>query len=94
MLARLQQAITLTLLGLALAWAAWFGAQGRVLWALGGALLVLFGYAIFLAVEFVLLAATRGSDPAPRASAGQLLRACIEQSPNRAASTAHVCAGV
>jgi len=75
MLARLQQAITLTLLCLALGWAAWFAARGQPAWALVGALLIVFGYAIFLAIEFVLLAATRASDPAPRASAAQLLRA-------------------
>ncbi len=75
MLARLQQAITLSLLTAALAWAAWFGHDGRWAWALGGALLVLFGYALFLAFEFLLLAATRGDDPAPRATAAQLLRA-------------------
>lgn len=75
MLARLQQAITLSLLALAVGWAAWFGQQGRWAWAFGGALLILFGYAIFLAIEFVLLAFVHGDDPAPRASPAQLLRA-------------------
>ena len=75
MLARLQQATTLSLIALAVAWAAWFGAQGRVVWALAGALLVLFGYALFLAFEFVLLAMTHGDDPSPRASLRELLRA-------------------
>ncbi|TXH60127.1 MAG: alpha/beta fold hydrolase [Burkholderiaceae bacterium] len=75
MLARLQQAITLTLLLVALGWAAWFGHDGRWGWAAAGALLVLFGYAIFLAIEFALLAKTHGDDPAPRARAVQLVHA-------------------
>lgn len=75
MLARLQQAITLSLIVLAGAWAAAFVAAGRPGWALGGAMLILFGYALFLAIEFVLLAWVRRDDPAPPASAGQLVRA-------------------
>ncbi len=75
MLARIQQAITLTLLALALSWAWWFGRDGRWGWAMAGALLVLFGYAFILALEFVLLALVRGDDPAPRATGLQLMRA-------------------
>lgn len=75
MLARIQQAITLGLLSLALGWAWWFGRDGQWGWALGGALLALFGYALFLALEFGLLAAMHRDDPAPRASLAQLLRA-------------------
>ena len=75
MLARLQQAITIGLLALALGWAVWFGRQGQWAWAAAGALLVLFGYALFLAVEFALLAFVHGADPAPRASVAQLVRA-------------------
>ena len=75
MLARLQQAITIGLLALALGWAVWFGRQGQWAWAAAGALLVLFGYALFLAVEFGLLAFVHGADPAPRASVAQLVRA-------------------
>lgn len=75
MLARLQQAITVSLIVLAAAWAAGFVAAGRPGWAFGGALLILFGYAVFLAIEFVLLAWTRGDDPSPRASTGQFVRA-------------------
>ena len=75
MLARLQQAITLGLLTLALGWAAWFGSRGEWVWALGGALLILFGYALFLAAEFVMLAFAHGDDPAPRAGVPQLVRA-------------------
>ncbi len=75
MLARLQQAITLSLIVLAGAWAAWFVASGRPFWALGGALSILFGYAFFLGIEFIMLAFARGDDPSPHASPGQLLRA-------------------
>ena len=75
MLARLQQALTLGLLALALGWAGWFGRSGEWVWAVGGALLILFGYAGVLAAEFVMLAFAHGDDPAPRASALQLARA-------------------
>lgn len=75
MLARLQQAITLGLIALALAWGAWFVHRGQPVLAASGVLLVLFGYALFLGMEFVLLAWQHGDDPAPRASARQLLRA-------------------
>lgn len=73
MLARLQQFTTLTLIATALAWAAWF--SSRPLLAAVGALLILVGYALFLAVEFVLVGLRHGDDPAPRATVMQLLRA-------------------
>src|SRR3990167_1644611 len=75
MLARLQQVTTLSLIALAALWAWWFGRQGEWGWALGGALLVLFGYALFLALEFAMLSRVHADDPAPRATAAQLLRA-------------------
>ncbi|HET7794206.1 MAG TPA: alpha/beta fold hydrolase [Rhizobacter sp.] len=75
MLARFQQFITLSLLLAAALWAAWFLQRGSPVWALAGAALIVFGYAIFLAAEFVMLRFVHGSDPAPRASLGQLLRA-------------------
>lgn len=75
MLARLQQAITFTLLASAAAWAAYFLDSGHALWAWVGAALILLGYAAFLALEFVMLALVQRADPAPRASVGQLLRA-------------------
>ena len=75
MLARLQRITTIGLLALALAWAAGFVAAGHPVWALGGALAILFGYAAFLAIEFVLLACVHGDDAAPRASPRQLVRA-------------------
>ena len=75
MLARLQQFTTLGLLFAATAWAwFWFDA-GRPGWALVGALLIVFGYALFLGLEFVLVAALHGDDPSPRPRAAQLLHA-------------------
>ena len=55
MLARLQQVTTIGLVLAAIAWAAYFVRIGAPAWAAAGALLVLFGYAVFLGVEFVLL---------------------------------------
>jgi triacylglycerol lipase len=75
MLARLQQAITVGLLLAALAWFAWQWQAGRPGWALLGVLVLLFGHALVLALEFVLLRASHGDDPTPRATAGQMLRA-------------------
>lgn len=75
MLARLQQFTTVSLVMAALAWAAWALAHGRPAWALGGAAVILFGYAAVLGLEFMLLVVVRQGDPAPRATAGQLLRA-------------------
>jgi len=75
MLARLQRFTTLALLFVALAWAAWAMQSDRPGWAATGALLVLFGYALFLAAEFVMLWATHGADPSPRPTPRQLLRA-------------------
>lgn len=75
MLARLQQFTTLALLMLALtwAWSAW--ADGRPLAAIIGALLILFAYALVLAIEFAMLRFIHGSDPTPRASLRQLVAA-------------------
>jgi hypothetical protein len=75
MLARLQQFTTLSLITAALAWAAVFVARGQPAWALGGFLIILLGYAIVLAAEFVLVARVHGDDPAPRATPAQLVRA-------------------
>jgi triacylglycerol esterase/lipase EstA (alpha/beta hydrolase family) len=68
MLARLQRFTTLWLLALAGVAAFWFALAP---------LLIVFGYALFLALEFVLVAAIHGTDPAPRATPGQLLRAWL-----------------
>lgn len=75
MLARLQQTITLTLIAAALAWGAWGWSQDRPLLALGGAALIVFGYALVLALEFVMIAVVNRGDPAPRATLWQLVRA-------------------
>jgi triacylglycerol lipase len=75
MLARLQQATTLGLIALAALWAVLFLRVDRPGWAWAGAALILFGYALFLAVEFVLLRLIHGTDPAPRASARELFTA-------------------
>ncbi|MBC7991966.1 MAG: alpha/beta fold hydrolase [Rhizobacter sp.] len=77
MLARLQQFTTVSLLIAAAVWAAWFVDAGRPAWAVMGALLIVFGYALFLAVEFVLVWFVHGDDPAPKASAGQLFKAWV-----------------
>ena len=75
MLARLQKFTTLGLLALALLWGGLAWRAGHAAWALGGALLIVFGYAIVLAIEFVLLRLMHGDDPTPRATPTQLLRA-------------------
>jgi pimeloyl-ACP methyl ester carboxylesterase len=75
MLARLQQAMTLGLLALVLGWAVVAWQQGAPAWMPVGALLVVGLYAAFMALEFMLVAWVHRDDPAPRASAGQLLRA-------------------
>lgn len=76
MLARLQQVTTIGLLSAAAAWAwgAWHaGAPGR---AIVGAALIVFGYAVFLGIEFVLMRFANRRDPAaPPATPMQLLRA-------------------
>lgn len=75
MLARLQQFTTLGLLALALAFALWAWGAGHPGWAFAGALLIVGGYALVLALEFVLLRAVHGSDPTPRATTAQLVGA-------------------
>lgn len=75
MLARLQKFITIFLVVSALAWATYFSAIGRPVWATTGALLVLLGYSLFLAAEFAILHAVQRGDVAPRPTIGQLLAA-------------------
>ena len=75
MLARLQRFLTLGALLLAAMWAAYCWRHGRPLLALAGAALILGGYALVLALEFALLSAVHGDDPAPRATPRQLVRA-------------------
>ncbi len=76
MLARLQKITTLGGLLLAALWAWAFARAGHAGWAMAGALLLLAGYALVLALEFTLLRVAHGDDDAtPRAGAAQLLRA-------------------
>ena len=77
MLARLQQITTLGGLTLALLWAAWFAAHGEPVWAAGGALIIIFGYAAVLGLEFIFLRRVGRSDPTPPPSAAELLRAWL-----------------
>ena len=75
MLARLQQFITVGLLCVATGWAVYFLQSGRPAWGWGGAVLILAGYALFLGVEFVLLAWLQEAGPTPRPKALNLLKA-------------------
>jgi triacylglycerol lipase len=76
MLARLQQGITLSALLLLALVLAWGWRSGHFGWALLGALLIVGGHAVVLALEFVFLRAAHGADdPTPRATPAQLLRA-------------------
>ena len=75
MLARLQQLTTFGLILAALAWAFAFHVSGHDAWAGLGAATILFAYAAFLGLEFVLVARVHRDDPAPRAKPSQLLRA-------------------
>lgn len=77
MLARLQRFTTVGLLALALLWAVLAWRAGHAGWALIGALLIVFAYALVLALEFALLHRAHGDDPTPRATPAQLLRAWI-----------------
>jgi triacylglycerol lipase len=75
MLARLQQIITLGLLTTASGWAAFFFTRGETTWAVVGALLIVLGYALILALEFILLWFVNRPDPTPNASPLQLVQA-------------------
>jgi triacylglycerol lipase len=75
MLARLQRLTTIGLLTCALLWGMLAYCTRHIEWALVGAMLVAFGYALFMAFEFLLMHIAHGDDPVARASAAQLLRA-------------------
>jgi triacylglycerol esterase/lipase EstA (alpha/beta hydrolase family) len=77
MLARLQQCATLGLLVVALLWAAFSLRAGHAGWALAGALFIVFGYALALALEFAMLHQAHGDDPTPRATVRQLFTAWL-----------------
>ena len=74
MLARLQQFISFGLLGSAAGWVAYFAGSSPLL-AAAGFLTILFGYSVFLALEFVILHWVNRSDPAPRATVSELFAA-------------------
>ena len=71
MLARLQQATTSGLILAALVWAVYFATRGHPMWATFGALLIVFGYALFLGAEFMVMWFVNRADPAPRATPWQ-----------------------
>jgi triacylglycerol lipase len=75
MLARLQRITTIGLLLAALAWGAAFLRSGSPAAATAGVLLIVFGYALVLALEFVLLWFINRHDEAPRATVRQHLEA-------------------
>ena len=75
MLARLQRFVTFCLVAFAAAWASLAVAFGHPIAAAGGVLLIVFGYLAFMGLEFVVVAWQHKDDPAPRATARQLVRA-------------------
>jgi pimeloyl-ACP methyl ester carboxylesterase len=75
-LARLQQAITLVLLGTACGWLAWHWPQSPVV-ALVGVAVILMGHGLFLALEFLLLFAVDRGAGQPQPTAAELLRAWL-----------------
>ncbi len=70
MLARLQRLVVYSLLLSAIWWVAYFLSQGSALWAGGGLLVIPFGYAAVMGVEFLLL--RRSTVNSRKASFGQL----------------------
>jgi hypothetical protein len=79
MIARLQQAITLSLLSGGLVWLLFWWSRGQAALALAGTTLLLTGHAAVLGVEFMLLRRVRQGDPSPPATDGQLLRAWLAE---------------
>jgi pimeloyl-ACP methyl ester carboxylesterase len=73
-LARLQQCTTFAVLLAAAAWFTWQAPQSPLL-AAAGAVLIFFGYALFLAAEFLVLRQVVRGDAVPTPSGVKLLRA-------------------
>ncbi|MDP1902011.1 MAG: alpha/beta fold hydrolase [Rubrivivax sp.] len=71
----MQTFITLGGLLLAALWALTCWRMGCPAWGLGGAAIIVGGYAAVLGLEFTLLRLGHGDDPTPKASPAQLLRA-------------------
>jgi hypothetical protein len=74
-LARLQQVTTIGLLLAAAAWAVFAWRVGAPGWALAGAMAIVFGYAVVLGIEFVLMHLANRRDVAPPATLRQVFRA-------------------
>ena len=79
MLARLQKAIVFGLLLLVAVWL-WYARAFPFAVVLAGTLLLLFGHAAFLAMEFALAHWLNRADPAPRAGLTMLIRAWFTES--------------
>ncbi len=79
MLARLLRAFFATVALIAFGGAAWLWQRGETGWALAWLVGVLGLHAWVMALEFVLLRAAHGDDPAPRASARELLQAWVHE---------------
>ena len=75
MVARVQRVFTLCLLLVAILVGVWVWRAGHKAWAVPAALAVFWLHAWVLALEFGLMAAVNRSDPAPRATLMQLIRA-------------------
>lgn len=78
MLARLQRILFFNLLLLAALWVAATGGRSPAL-GVGGLLVLAFGHAVFLALEFAAARHVNRLDPAPRASLRALLRAWVRE---------------
>ncbi len=81
MLARIQQAFTLSLLALAFGWLFYFWPDSHAMALVGFASIVL-GYAAFLAVEFVALKRINARQPGGAASWTELARAWVGEAVN------------
>jgi predicted alpha/beta hydrolase family esterase len=73
-LARMQQAITLSLLVAGVAWSTWFWSASHVL-ALAGFAAIVLSYSLVLGLEFIALRFAGRLDPAPRPTWAELARA-------------------
>jgi hypothetical protein len=73
-LARMQQAITLSLLVAGVAWLSWFWRASHVI-ALAGFAAIVLSYSLFLGLEFIALRFAGRRDPAPRPTWAELARA-------------------
>lgn len=84
MLALLQRIITLGLLGLASGWVLYFGHAAPAL-AMAGFMVLIFGYAGFLAMEFLLLKQVNRHDPSPQPRWRELFSAWVAETATAAA---------